>query len=388
VIGGLAVAVAVIVVWMSLRARWEHGLTVITPAKSLRGGGPFAGSFSCRECHPGEHAAFTRSGHSQTLHAAGSSQVAGRLDGRSVPDPEFPGVVWSYARRGGRFEAERFTVATGDVERLVLDFVFGSGHHASTFISLSDPGAPRALEHRLTYYPRDDVLDVTPGQRSGQQAAGTTPLGRTLPPRETLKCFGCHTTPVGPTPPTAAGQAPIAETGPLAANVGCESCHGPAQSHVEAARRGRTDLSMPFGLGGWTAASQLGLCGQCHRHPSRFPPDMIRPDDPQLARFQPIGLMQSKCYTRSGGAFTCVNCHDPHSRASSDQHAYEAACLQCHDGVRESEKIVPCPVSPRNGCLSCHMPKVDSGQRVLFTDHWIRVRRPGKPAGDRPEAVP
>ena len=73
---------------------------------------------------------------------------------------------------------------------------------------------------------------------------------------------------------------------------------------------------MPFGLGGWTADAQMGLCGQCHRHPSIFPREMIRPEETGLARFQPVGLMQSKCYTRSDGAFSCVNCHDPHARAS------------------------------------------------------------------------
>ncbi len=26
------------------------------------------------------------------------------------------------------------------------------------------------------------------------------------------------------------------------------------------------------------------------------------------------------------------------------------------------------------------MPRVDSGQHVLFADHWIRVRRPGESA--------
>jgi hypothetical protein len=26
------------------------------------------------------------------------------------------------------------------------------------------------------------------------------------------------------------------------------------------------------------------------------------------------------------------------------------------------------------------MPRVDSGQNVLFTDHWIRIRQPGEAA--------
>ena len=51
----------------------------------------------------------------------------------------------------------------------------------------------------------------------------------------------------------------------------------------------------------------------------------IRADNPRIARFQPVGLMQSACYTRSEGALSCVNCHDPHSRAATDRASYEAA---------------------------------------------------------------
>ena len=73
--------------------------------------------------------------------------------------------------------------------------------------------------------------------------------------------------------------------------------------------------------------------------------------------------------------------HDPHARAASDMTRYERVCLNCHQGspmqasrgrnfAAESRGAI-CPVSPSTGCLSCHMPRVDSGQHVMFTDHWI-----------------
>src|SRR5262249_49533477 len=165
----------------------------------------------------------------------------------------------------------------------------------------------------------------------------------------------------------------------LIPNVSCERCHGPGRAHVEAARAGKTDLKMPFGLDSWTAESQLRLCGQCHRHPDRAPPGGVYPENRQLARFQPVGLMQSKCYTRSGGQLSCVTCHDPHARASPDRSSYEAACLKCH----ESAPQAVCRVNPTRGCIDCHMPGIDSGQGILFTDHWIRLRSstdsPGRP---------
>jgi hypothetical protein len=391
--GGLAL-VAVLFAWLAWsRPGGARRLSVVDPGAAPAARGPYAGSKVCADCHPGESALYSRSGHSQTLRAAAASAAAKRLDGRSVEDPERAGVTWSYALRGGAFAVERADKATGEVERLLLAYAFGSGHHAVTFVTVTDPDKPAALEHRMTYYPPSDRLEVTPGQRVGAEVGSTTARGRPLPPENTLKCFGCHATPADEVLETEPGGPPLPKAGPLTPNITCERCHGPARAHVEAARHGRTGpaLAMPFGLAGGTAGAQLGLCGQCHRHPVRIPAARIRPDDPDLARFQPVGLMQSKCYTRSGGAFRCTTCHDPHGRASSEVARYEAACLGCHapataDAVASARKVgVACHVSPRSGCLGCHMPKVDTGQSVLFTDHWIRVRPEHRPpAGDEP----
>jgi hypothetical protein len=279
-----------------------------------------------------------------------------------VADPERPGVSWSYHRRDGEFLVDRGE--GGAVEEFVIDFAFGSGHHATTFLTLIDPSTPLALEHRLTHYTADDSLRITPGQRAGAPSPGTTPRGRNPSPEATLKCFRCHSTRLS----VVGDKLDLNE---LIPNVSCERCHGPARRHVEDALAGRADLRMPFGNENWSAESQLKLCGECHRHPSRAAPGMIRPENSALARFQPVGISQSACYTKSAGAFSCVTCHDPHARASTDRTHYEKACLRCH----EVPPSAVCPVSPRGGCVDCHMPRVDSGQKVLFTDHWIRVRR-------------
>jgi hypothetical protein len=126
---------------------------------------------------------------------------------------------------------------------------------------------------------------------------------------------------------------------------------------------------MDFGPGRYKVEAQMRLCGQCHRHPDNAPPGEIRPDNVELARFQPVGLMQSKCYKSTPGGLGCVACHDPHAKASQDQAGYLAACLNCHGGGGQTT----CPISPRNDCVGCHMPGKDAGQGILFTDHWIRV---------------
>ena len=105
-------------------------------------------------------------------------------------------------------------------------------------------------------------------------------------------------------------------------------------------------------------------------------------------RFQPVGIVQSKCYQKSAGAFSCVTCHDPHARVSPDRPAYNQVCLSCHGiaGKTKPETLAkpapPCPVSSLSRCVDCHMPRKDAGQGILFSDHWIRVYAKGeaKPA--------
>ncbi len=352
---------------------------------------PYIGPHACAECHPGECALYARSGHAQTLSPASRRTVSRRLDGKTVADPEHPEVLWSYAYRDGQLHIAR--KEHNQIEECIAEYAFGSGHHAMTFVSVIDPWIPEILEHRITYYTKQQALGLTPGHDSEPRPPGLTPQGGVLPPRDARKCFGCHTTQASARPPRQIDE----ET--MIPNISCERCHGPGRAHVEAARRRGPDddLKLPFGPDRFTADSLLTLCGTCHRHPSTSRPGQIRPDDPHLARFQPVGILQSRCFRESGGALSCVTCHDPHARASTDRASYLAVCLSCHSrgGPGSASQPTdsnakplnpptaagaPCPVEPRGDCVNCHMPRVDAGQHVLFADHWIRVRRPGEPS--------
>jgi hypothetical protein len=351
-------------------------------------GDPYVGSRACAECHPGEYALFTGSGHARTFRPASTHPVTQRLAGAAIRDPEQPDVVWKFATEGQRFVIGR--EQAGKIERIVVDYALGSGHHATTYVTATDLDPLKILEHRLTFFTEEAVLKITPGQAARGRKPGTMPHGRELAGHDALKCFRCHVTQL-----SARGGREF-EPATMIPAVTCERCHGPGRTHVEAARKRPVagDLSMPLGLGEWTAPSLLEFCGQCHRHPSRVAPDRLNPDDPALVRFQPIGLTQSRCFQGSGGRLSCVSCHDPHARSSSSPADYERVCQSCHQPDREAsdraENPVPasvvagraCPVSPTPQCLSCHMPKVDSGQHVAFTDHWIRVNRAarGRPA--------
>ncbi len=247
----------------------------------------------------------------------------------------------------------------------MIEYAFGSGRHATTFLSLldRDPSRPTGREHRLTEFAHSAALDVTPGQFLTGHASGNTDRGRILSTENTLICFGCHTTATSDRGPKVLDEATMIP------NVTCERCHGPARSHVEAARRGAVDLHIPAGLETWTVEEQLRRCGACHRTPEMVKPGSIRTDNPVLVRHQPVALVQSACFKSSGNTLGCNTCHDPHARASTDRPAYEATCRSCHGDRR----VADCPVSTRSGCLDCHMPRREVARGMIMTDHWIRI---------------
>ncbi|CAN5909910.1 multiheme c-type cytochrome [soil metagenome] len=330
----------------------------------------FVGNDACSECHPSETAFHARHGHSRTLRPAEDRLLAQQLVNRRVKDPEQPGVFWTY-----HLEKDGLHVERDDgfqVDRVPLEYAFGSGYHATTFVSMLDPDAdlPHALEHRLTYFADTDTIGITPGQKQESYLEHRDILGRFLERIEAWQCFSCHVTmPSG-------DDLDSLDVTTMIPNITCERCHGPGKEHVEQARRGAhpDELAMPFGPGRWTVESQLQLCGACHRHPDQTPAGYkIEPENNLLARFQPVGMMQSACFTKSDGALSCVTCHDPHARPSKDHAFYESICLSCHQAEPSSPQVA-CPVSPRNGCVDCHMPPVNAGQGVLYSDHWIRVR--------------
>jgi predicted CXXCH cytochrome family protein len=338
--------------------------------------GRYVGATTCRECHPGEAAAFARSGHAQTLRRAGSDPIAQRLDGQTIEDPERPGVVWSYQLRNGALSVDRRE--HGKAESFPIEFTFGSGHVGFTFVTTTKPGTgtpPVGIEHRLSYLAVGRKLGITPGQQAESVAEPGTkivPQGRLLGEPQILQCFKCHVT------TTSSRDLQLLDTSAMIPNVTCERCHGPGGEHIEAARRGVRDgeLRMLLGLDRASPSEQITACGECHRSPDSVAMGSLDPDNLQIIRFQPIGLAKSKCFQGGTSGLSCTRCHDPHARVSQNTAAYEAVCLECHQSAGEAKML--CPVSPAKDCVGCHMPRRGVTAEFQFTNHWIQVPSQGR----------
>ncbi len=211
-----------------------------------------------------------RDGRGITEHSvmAERSPIIAWLNGKSVSDPKYPDVKWSYHVRDKRLIVER-TIA-GRTASLELDYVLGSGRHGLTFVSIQGEKTkldPSGIEHRLSYLANSPDLVITPGQegsprtRGHGDAAETVAFGSLLGPEILKKCFGCHAT------LTSTVAQNRLETATMLPNVSCERCHGPGRDHVDAARRGETDLNMPMGQDPVQPWVEVNMCGECHRLP-------------------------------------------------------------------------------------------------------------------------
>lgn len=350
-----ALVCAVVALFLSA-SRWMSGIAEM-PVDQLLSPGRLADESTCSECHS-QADDFWLTGHANTLSTARSAESArllSTLTDAMEPRSEGTGVD---LRGGDPFVT--FSSIAGDGE-LPLNWCFGSGRHARTWIStLADSqGATDLLEFRWSWYASINDFDITPGQADKHFGTYLGPCGVFYDHPKARRCFACHSTYLA----IDDGRLRFEDHRP---GVTCQRCHGPRADHVAS----EGDIRDNF----WqtaTAEESINRCAQCHRRADEVEIDEIRADNPSLARFQPIGLVQSQCF-KASGTLTCTTCHDPHRPLELQDSQGKWQCTQCHDPSQPEHTL--CSAGQRNDCVSCHMPKVQSDDPLLFTDHWIRVR--------------
>ena len=254
-----------------------------------------------------------------------------------------------------------------------LLWAFGSGHMGQTYLYQKDE---KFCESHVSFYTGPKALDITPGQSVSLPGSLEEAAGRPMPAAESRKCFGCHTT----------GSTTGNEFTPNEsfAGVTCEACHGPGARHVAAAtahteKRGSGLILNPARF---ERVDYVDFCGACHRTWQDVVSGQVNAPGVLNVRFAPYRLENSQCWKKGDTRLTCVFCHDPHKPLVHDVASYDSNCLECHTLTTAEKRTsnrpgAPCPVAKKN-CASCHMPKVEPPNlHSTFTDHWIRIAKPG-----------
>ena len=319
----------------------------------------FVGDGACASCHPAQWQLHAASQHAKALLPINDSPLPGLLMAR--PLRERGGVAYAYEPVDAGLEV---TVRTdgGSVSAL-LEWAFGGGIQGMTPVGRYDG---KYFEHRVSYYPARGNPAITIGHPLGSPQRPRNGLGLFQDTRTITRCFRCHATGV-----TSSGAGPNLDS--MTPGVRCERCHGPGAGHLAAASAAAATGDQPIRNPGRRNARRITeMCGECHRLPA---PGMLTriPEkaDPFNVRFQPMGLMASRCFSRSR-ALSCITCHDPHSDASHDSSFYMDKCLGCHTAADAT--VVNCKRPVQQDCLPCHMPRTSPSPHLFFTDHRIRVQ--------------
>jgi hypothetical protein len=352
-------------VWRLTVAVWFPALLIGQIIEKTGSPEGYVGAARCAECHPAQFASQSQSEHAHAL----APSSAHRL--RS----EFP--TGRRYLRAGRYqfefnrEGEAFELRAWDADqeaRMGLDWAFGAGTQAVTFVTRANAGA--YLEMALSYYPASRTFGTTPGQEPMGLGSLATALGRLYASNSAefgiRNCFGCHST--GPVALRSEG-----ELVPLTPGIQCESCHGPGAEHVTAASQGnRAKLIQPIrDLRQMSASGLNQFCGSCHRLPA---PSGIEIDwnVSWNVRHQPVYLSQSLCFRQSRGTLSCLTCHGPHDSLVQNDGYYDAKCRDCHTTTLRKPASACGSVAAAN-CIDCHMPRVSPQSNLRFTNHWIGV---------------
>jgi len=332
----------------------------------------------CGQCHQENFNLHRQSGHASTFSLTQNSPIAAKFVGK-VLDAGDPLGLLTYDAGPSGLRVRRAT--DPDADYFPLPYALGSGHNAVTFMSLVpdpdlDPDGGKldtaargnsetvGIEHHVSWFAADDNFGSTPGQFGEHGELQQDHFGSVVRGQALTQCIECHTT-----------SGTIEDHGivDLVASVNCEKCHGPGSEHVSQAEQSDKPPRFSVGQNTWTAESELQLCGSCHRLPINISPKQLREYPSMLARFQPVGMLRSECFLQSDGELRCTTCHNPHQSSSAKSKAdYINDCVRCHQ--QNTVDHVACPVSPRDGCIDCHMPPLRFEQNMIFHDHWIRVR--------------
>jgi Cytochrome c554 and c-prime len=232
----------------------------------------------------------------------------------------------------------------------------------------------RYYESLMSYYTLINGLGTTTGDEGLTPHTVEEAAGRLLPHGDIVDCLGCHST----------GSSSNGKFTPAALHPGvqCEQCHQGTAAHLADELKGKQDL-IPADLSAMSAEETSAFCGRCHRTWEKVM--RLRTKGEVNSRFPAFRIANSRCFDGTDPRISCVACHDVHKPLEQSESFYDSKCLACHTTTVKAGALAPppdakiCPVA-KSKCASCHMPKVTLPSGFLvFTDHQIRVVKPGEP---------
>jgi len=245
-------------------------------------------------------------------------------------------------------------------------WAFGLGAAGQTYLLNRDG---HWLESRVSYYKQIDNLDLTVGARPDVPTSQNEAIGRELSKKGAEECFHCHS--------TGAIFGGALRTDKLTPGIQCARCHDRTEAHLAGLASSSAPKVVPPKLGHMTSEETADFCGQCHRTWATIASE--GPHNITNVRFQPYRLVNSRCYDAADARIRCTSCHDVHNDTPRTIASFDKQCRSCHsasNGKPGAKAVQGCEIGMRR--LSHAKVEIKEAHNK-FTDHWIRIARPGAP---------
>jgi hypothetical protein len=345
------------------------------PTKDQDSREAFLGTEACARCHGAKVSSQKETPMARNLMPAATADIL-----HSHPALSFTAGNVQY-HVDHRANESLYSVTDGNQKlAYLLSWAFGTGRVAQSYLFKKEDDS--YYEARVTYFVSLGTIDFTPFRTlltpSSIEEAMYRPVGQT----EVQRCFACHA--------TASSIGGHFDERHLILGVTCEACHGPGASHVIAmddliAGKPEASKTPIFNSAHLSPTDAVDFCGACHS--SWWDVKLSGAKGVSTARSAPYRLVTSKCWGKGDARLTCTACHDPHEQLQTDAAAYDKNCLSCHVNSPGAKPTAThpgaaCPTAVKN-CTSCHMPKAYVPEmHADFTDHRIRIAKPGEPFPD------
>jgi len=350
----------------------------------------YTGRWICVECHYNIFKTYQHTGMGLSFDTANHEKSASVIGPDSILYDHFKNLYYHPFWDGDTMRLREYRIEDGKVthERIEkIDYIVGSGQHTNSHIYLSGQYAYQAP---FTYYTQDGKFDLPPGFELGFNNRFDRKIG--------LECMSCH----NGYPDMVLGS--DNKYTYIQEGIDCERCHGPGKIHevmmrknleVDTAKYIDYSIVRPSRL---PMSQQTDLCTRCHLQGTM----VLQPGEDfysfkagqdlheVMDIFMPLfeggkedfimashyeRTVQSNCYIKSDGSFTCIDCHIPHiTKTETPVGRYNRFCLTCHPtngqyctiGEKELEEA-------EHNCVSCHMRESYSRDipHVRIHDHKI-----------------
>jgi tetratricopeptide (TPR) repeat protein len=352
--------------------------------------GRYAGSSSCRECHPEAYSAWARSNHGLAERPLKPDWDRPAFD---PPQTVAHGTQTSEARLSNGVYQVVTLGRNGRREPYDIARVIGNDP-LRQFLVTAPGGRFQTLE--MSYDPqRGEWFDVY-GNEDRQPGEWGHWTGRGM--TWNSMCASCHNTRLRKNydEGTDAYHTTMAEM-----SVGCEACHGPMEDHVTWRRQHPHPAREEPGYDRYkfSRAQFLDVCGGCHSRRYQLTEE-FQPGDSYFDHFAltlvdgtnlyyPDGQVREEDYEFASflssrmhaAGVTCLDCHHPH--LAKTLLPGNLLCLRCHNGKYPNSPVID-PArhtfhkldGPGGQCVNCHMPQTTYMQRHHRHDHGFTIPDP------------